>query len=54
MQHNNDVVQKNVVSPRIMELQKKIQDENYINSAIDRIALVMSNQIVSFHIEKKV
>jgi len=34
------------LSPKIKELQKKIQDENYINSAVDRIALVMSRHIV--------
>ena len=50
MQSKNAV--KTVLSPRILELQKKIQDENYINSAIDRIALVLSRQIVENHIAK--
>lgn len=34
------------VDPRIKELQKKIQDESYINSAIERIALIMSRRLV--------
>lgn len=34
------------VSPRILELQKKIQDQDYINYAIDRIAVIMSRHIV--------
>lgn len=33
-------------SARIVELQKKIQDENYINNAIDRIAVVISRCLV--------
>lgn len=31
---------------RIKELQEKIQDENYITFAVERIALVVSRQIV--------
>ena len=31
---------------RIMELQMKIQDKNYISSAVDRIAVIMSRHIV--------
>lgn len=31
---------------RIRELQQKIQDENYLNSAIDRIAFVISRSLV--------
>ena len=31
---------------RIKELQQKILDENYINFAVERIALVVSRQIV--------
>ena len=34
------------VSSRISDLQKKIQDDMYVNSAIDRIALIVSRQIV--------
>ncbi len=37
------------VSPRIKELQMKIQDENYVNGAIERIALIVSRQIVEKH-----
>ncbi|MFA6936872.1 MAG: hypothetical protein WCQ67_01425 [Treponema sp.] len=33
-------------SARVIELQKKIQDENYINNAIDRIAVVISRCLV--------
>ena len=32
--------------PKILELRKKIQDETYINNAIDRIAVVISRQVV--------
>jgi hypothetical protein len=31
---------------RILELQKKIQDETYLNNAIDRIAVVISRRLV--------
>ena len=34
------------VSPKISDLQKKIQDADYINYAIDRIAVIMSRHIV--------
>ena len=50
MQSKNAAV-KTVLSPRIVELQKKIQDEDYINSAIDRIALIMRRHIVEDRIE---
>ena len=50
MQSKNAAV-KTVLSPRIVELQKKIQDEDDINSAIDRIALIMSRHIVEDRIE---
>lgn len=43
---------KPVLSQRLLELQKKIQDDNYINSAIDRIALIVSRRIVEDRIEK--
>ena len=33
-------------SARVIELQKKIQDKNYINNAIDRIAVVISRCLV--------
>ena len=51
MQAVNNATPNSALSPRIRELQKKIQDENY--SAVDRIALIMSRHIVEFHIEKK-
>ena len=31
---------------RIIELQRKIQDENYIRNAVDRIASIVSRHIV--------
>ncbi len=34
------------ISPRILELQRKIHDENYLDYAIDRIAVIMSRHIV--------
>ncbi len=34
------------ITARISDLQKKIQDDMYVNSAIDRIALIVSRQIV--------
>ncbi len=52
MQTVDNVASKSTVSPKIAELQKKIQDENYINFAIDRIAVIMSRHIVDFNVEK--
>ena len=43
---------KKNLAQRIRDLQKKIQDETYVNSANDRIALVMSTHIVDFRIDK--
>lgn len=39
---------KTVVSenPRILELREKIKDEGYIQGAIQRIALVLSNRLI--------
>ena len=34
------------VPPRIQELQKKIADESYIMNAVDRIATVVSRQLI--------
>lgn len=34
------------LSPRILELRKKIYNEDYINNAIQRIAQVISNKLV--------
>ncbi|MCR5218151.1 hypothetical protein [Treponema sp.] len=34
------------LSEKVLELQSKIQDKNYINNAIDRIAVIMSRHIV--------
>ena len=31
---------------RILELQRKIRDENYIRNAVDRIAVIVSRHIV--------
>lgn len=38
---------------RISELKKKIEDEEYISEAIERIAIVISNQIIESGIEKR-
>ena len=35
-----------IISPRIMELRKKINDSSYVDNAIDRIAIIMSRHIV--------
>lgn len=43
---NNDLHDKNDLSPRIIELRKKIQSEEYLNSAVMRIAQVMSNMLM--------
>ena len=37
---------KKNVSPRIREFQLKIQDQTYIDYAVERIALIVSRQIV--------
>lgn len=43
MKHDKEKKDEN---PRIRELQEKIRDEAYIQGAIQRIALVMSNKLV--------
>lgn len=40
------VKKKKAENPRIRELQEKIRDEGYIQGAIHRIALVLSNKLV--------
>ncbi|HHU37511.1 MAG TPA: hypothetical protein GXZ47_09850 [Treponema sp.] len=40
------IKKKKAENPRIRELQDKIRDESYIQDAIQRIALVMSNRLV--------
>ena len=34
------------LSPRILELRKKIQDADYLNDAVQRIAFVISQKLV--------
>ena len=34
------------ISPRLLELRKKIYDEEYLNNAIQRIAQVISGKLV--------
>ena len=41
------------LSPRILELRKKIYNEDYLNNAIQRIAQVISNKLVENHEELK-
>ncbi len=33
-------------NPRILELKEKIKDEGYVQGAIQRIALILSNKII--------
>ncbi len=37
------------LSPRLKELQQKIRDESYLSNAIDRIAVIISRQLVGNH-----
>lgn len=37
---------KAAMSPRILELREKIKDERYVQGAIQRIALVLSNKLI--------
>ena len=41
-----EIISEQETSARILELRKKIYDENYLNSAIQRIALILSRQLV--------
>ncbi len=34
------------VNPKILELKEKIRDDGYIQGAIQRIALVLSNKLI--------
>lgn len=43
---SNDKTSDQCVSTRILELRRKIQDESYIDNAVQRIALVLSRRIV--------
>lgn len=38
-------IKKNIDQHRIQELRKKIQDNDYVQSAILRIAMVLSNEL---------
>lgn len=38
--------QSSAVSPKVLELREKIRDNDYIDSAIQRIAQVISNRLV--------
>lgn len=40
------IVTSSTFSPRVMELRKKIHDANYIEYAVQRIAQVLSRQLV--------
>lgn len=35
-----------ILSPKVLELRRKIQDEEYVNNAIQRIAQVISKKLV--------
>lgn len=41
-----DKEEKNELSPRILELRKKIHDEEYLDNAVQRIAYVISRKLV--------
>ena len=43
---DTEVILEQETSDRILELRKKILDENYIDNAIQRIALILSRQLV--------
>ena len=43
---DTEVILEQETSDRILELRKKILDENYIDNAIQRIALILSRQSV--------
>lgn len=38
--------QGDIVSPKVLELRKKIRDNDYVDSAIQRIAQVISSRLV--------
>lgn len=42
----NVIVSTTQFSPRVMELRKKIHDTEYVNYAVQRIAQVLSRQLV--------
>ena len=42
----SEVILEQETSDRILELRKQILDENYIDNAIQRIALILSRQLV--------
>lgn len=41
-----EVISEQENSERILELRKKIMDEKYLDNAIQRIALILSRQLV--------
>ena len=41
------------LSPRILELRKKIQSQEYLDNAIQRIAQVISNHLIEYPDELK-
>ena len=41
-----EILKDEELSPRLKELQEKIQDESYINNAVDRIAVLVSKRII--------
>ena len=43
---DSDFILEQENSARILELREKILDENYINNAVQRIALILSRQLV--------
>lgn len=43
---SNESSSDQVVSAKILELRQKIQDESYVDNAVQRIALVLSRKLV--------
>ena len=43
---SNNKTSDQIVSAKILELRQKIQDESYVDNAVQRIALVLSRRIV--------
>ena len=48
-----DKTEESDLSPRILELRKKIQSQEYLDNAIQRIAQVISNHLIEYPDELK-
>ncbi|MCR5063803.1 MAG: hypothetical protein K6A89_11030 [Treponema sp.] len=52
LRHSASGTQIKVTPDRVLELRKKILDENYMDSAIQRIAQVISNRLVDNSVQR--